>query len=315
MKMSKRTACGLAATGLMAGMALPASAASENMGWSDPGSNFSVGVSGACGASSGFRFQEDNSYSFDDGGLVTVNGTYIGSGGTSFDLTTVGSDAVATYPETGTQFVGDLAVTVSFRFTSADIVRTLVTITNTGLTDVTAVPVNIENDYGDNFGVFHVEGGTWRPSGTWFVTADTDSANANDYNYGPIFHLIDGPGSPESPATYALCNGTLIDESTPLFEDSAIGYLVDIPAGATRRIVVIQGSDVGGTVSSATTKAQTYDPASQTPGSGILSDLSAEDACTVVNWVFEGCGSSGGGSFPNPDYDYYMSRTDLPNTR
>jgi hypothetical protein len=48
-----------------------------------------------------------------------------------------------------------------------------------------------------------------------------------------------------------------------------------------------------------------------------LSDLSLEDACTVVNWVLEGCGSdeSPGGSYDfDIDIDHYRQPTELPDT-
>lgn len=326
--MIKKLVAGISIVGITVGVmgGLPATAVSQpidydpfgGVEWSDPNSNFAVGVKKACNTSDpGFSFRENGSNSFDAGGSVTVNGTSIGAIDTFFDLTTEGFDALARYPETGTMTAGDLGVSVSYRITSDDIVRTMVTITNNGASDATDVAINIENDFGDPFTIGHVDAGTWRPSGRWFVTT-YGSYGENDY--GPIFHLPDGPGSPESPATYALCTGTPLNLESGEFEDSVFGYLVDIPVGETRRIIIIQGVDVGAeSLQSIIDKAESYDPAAQTPGSGILSDLSDIDACTVVNWAFDVCGGGGDRSrspFIEFSLDPYQeaAAADLPDT-
>ncbi|MFM8855826.1 MAG: hypothetical protein ACKOI2_01200 [Actinomycetota bacterium] len=62
-----------------------------------------------------------------------------------------------------------------------------------------------------------------------------------------------------------------------------------------------------------TTKAEGLASSVPSPGNGIFGDLSAEDACTVVNWVFDGCGGT-----PAFDIDiyieHYLRESDLPNT-
>ena len=304
-------------------------AAPEPFPWSDPNSYFEIQSDGTCG-SNGFSFRDDNDYGFDTGGLVSVNGTYIGTGSMNFDLSSAGSDALAAY----SNLVGSvLGVTVSYRISTANIVRTMVTITNTGTTDAENVEVNIENSIPSDSRIYYVDGGTWRSSGDWFVvgeageSSDTPPSDPSEASPSPdypaSFHAPDGPGSPSSPATIATCDGTLRNlqaaESLSINEDELVfGYLVDIPAGQTRRLIVIQGvGDDDAVVDDVKDKGVDFDPAGQSPGSGLLSDLSDEDACTVVNWDFSACGGdSGGGSydFDDIDIDHYRQPTELPDT-
>ncbi len=318
--MLKKVVAGIAIMGTAAGFTggIPASAESTPLlsPWQDPNSVFEVReeYGGTCGPE-GFSFRDGDNYSFDNGGSVQVDGTYIGVGATAFDLTTVGADALATYPVTTPESVGDLAVSVSYRITSDNIVRTMVTITNTGTTDAADVPVTIESSPPDSSRIYYVDGGTWRSSGGWFVMGDDDPA-VGDYSYPPSFHAPDGPGSPLSPATIAVCDGTLRNlqavESVSISTSQLVfGYRVDIPAGETRRIVVFQGSGLSDeestvidTVATVTQKGQSFNPAGQTPGSGILSDLSCDDALTVVNWVFTGCG--GDDDSRGPFFDFSL---------
>jgi hypothetical protein len=303
-------------------------AASQSFPWSDPNSYFEIQNDNTCGLA-GFSFRDYNAYSLDNGGLVSVNGTYIGTGATQFDLSSADSDALAAY----SQVVGDLGVTVSYRISSANIVRTMVTITNNSTTDAVSVPVNIESTIPSDSRIYYVDGGTWRSSGDWFVVGeagepdDTPPSDPSEPSPSPdypaSFHAPDGPGSPASPATIATCDGTVRNlqaaESLSINVDELVfGYLVDIPAGQTRRLIVIQGAgDDGEVVSEVTQKGVDFDPAGRTPGSGILSDLSDADACTVVNWDFSVCGGdSGGGSYDFDDIDinHYRQPTELPDT-
>ena len=325
----KSAVAGIAILGIMGGVTggLPVSAADQSISppWLDPNSVFEVrGNRNTCGTNA-FSFRDNEKNSFDNGGLVKVDGMPIGSGATEIDLTPVDSDALATYPKTSTAPVGDLGVSVSYRITSGNIIRTMVTITNNGATDATSVPVSIESTVPSDSRVYHVLGDTWRSSGDWFVMGEDNSPTPSDYEYPPSFHAPDGPGSPESPATVEFCDGTprnlqsvepgLVNEVELVFD-----YLVDIPAGATRRILVIQGAGAStDSVATLTDSVEEFNPAGQTPGNGILSDLSDEDACTVVNWAFEVCG--GGSDFDidlDVDIDHYRRRaaeeSDLPDT-
>lgn len=337
--MTKKLLAGIAILGIVGGVTgeIPVSAASTSLPWDDPNSNVEVGGPGGLYAPttcsfSGFNFRDTSDNSFDNGGLVKVDGTYIGNGATTFDLTGVSgsTDALATYPETDSVPVGDLGVSVSYRITSGNIVRTMVTITNNGATDAIDVPVSIESSVVSGARAYHVDGGSWRSSGDWFVMAEADNPPSQpdpSPNHPPSFHAPDGPGSPESPATVASCDGTprnLQSAETGIVNDHELvfGYGVDIPAGATRRIVVIQGFGNNlETVTSLRLRVESFDPSGQTPGNGILSDLSDVDACTVVNWAFEVCGGGGGSDFDidlDVDIDHYQRRaaeeSDLPDT-
>lgn len=320
--MLRKVVAGIAIVGIATGVTgrTPASAAETGLSWSDPASVFEVREQyGTTCGSSGFSFRDEDNYSFDNGGLVTVEGTYIGTGATKFDLASAGSDALSTYPQIDTQQVGDLGVSVSYRTTSTNIIRTIVSITNNGTTDATDVKVNIENTVPSDSRVYYVDGGTWRSSGDWFVMGEEGFPDRSipwpSPEYPSSFHAPDGPGSPESPATIAVCNGSLrnlpLVEPTSGFNETELvfGYLVDIPVGATRRIMVIQGAGGDGdVVSDVIQKGQTFNPAGQTPESGILSDLRCDDALTVVNWDFSGCGSEGGGPQFSIDLDHYVRR-------
>ncbi len=287
-----------------------AHAALENLPWSDGGagaSDFQVQTGFYCGETGlGFRDNVDNG--FDMASLLGFGGTTVGASAASVDVTTVGTDSIATYTET----VGDYTVEISYRFTDDNIARTLVTITNNGATSAIGLPVSLVYDHGDTFAVRSVDGGTWRGSGDWFVMSENVASNVFD-NYKAVFHMPDGPGSPESPASVVDCAGPALSLSS-VNESIVYSYLVDIPAGESRRIVTLQG--MAPTADDVTTKVQNYSPGSQTPGSGILGDLSAEDACTVVNWVFDVCGS--GGDQPSYDIDIdisnYTRESDLPDT-
>jgi hypothetical protein len=288
-------------------------AASQSLPWSDGGTDFEVQDpqnSGSVCGQSGISIRDNEDYGFDVANLLSINGVGFGASATAVDVTTVGSDSVATYSGT----VGDLLITVSYRFAAGDLARTLVTITNQGTTTFSG-PVTLGFDTGDTFTVRSVSGGTWRNSGNWFVMSENGVASNVFDNYKAVFHLPDGPGSPESPASVTLCSGAVTVGTSS--EQIVYGYTVNVPAGESRRILVFQGMDP--TADGVTTEATSFGQASKSPGSGILSDLSLEDACTVVNWVLEGCGSdegSGGGSydFDDIDIDHYRQPTELPDT-
>ncbi len=286
-------------------------AATENLPWSDGGaglSDFQVQTDTVCGGT-GLGFRDEEDYGFDMASLLTVGGTTVGASATEVDVTTVGTDSIATY----TQTVGDYTVEISYRFTDDNIARTLVTITNNGATAATGLSVSMVYDHGDDYAVRSVDGGTWRGNGDWFVMSEDGVASNVFGSYKAVFHMPDGPGSPESPASLVECAGPALSLSSVTGE-IVYSYLVDIPAGESRRIVTLQGMAL--TADDVTTKVQNYSPASMTPGSGILGDLSAEEACTVVNWAFAGCGSGGG----QPSYDIdidisnYIRESDLPDT-
>ena len=290
----------------------PVSAATENLPWSDGGSGaskYQVQVSSTC-IGSGLGFRDDDSYGFDQGSVLTVGGTVVGSGTTSVDVTTVGSDSIATHSET----VGDLTVNVSYRFTDDDIARTLVTITNNGASTAVAVPVSLTYDHGDTFTVRSVDGGTWRNSGSWFVHSEAGVPTSQYDNYNAVFHFPDGPGSRESMASVTSCVGGSVNLNTDT-EYIVYGYVLDIPAGESRRILVFNG--LANTADAVTTKAESFTSAVLSPGGGILGDLLAEDACTVVNWAFAGCSSEGGGGSGydiDISIDNYIRESDLPDT-
>ncbi len=286
-------------------------AASENLPWSDGGagaSDFEVMNGFSCGAT-GLSFRDNEDYGFDRASLLTVGGTTVGASASAVDVTTDGTDSIATYSE----IIGDLTVEVIYRFTDDNIARTLVTITNNGANAATGLSVSMVYDHGDTFAVRSVDGGTWRGSGDWFVMSENGVASNVFDNYKAVFHMPDGPGSPESPASLVECAGPALSLSS-VTETIVYSYLVDIPAGESRRIVTLQG--MAPTADGVTTKVQNYSPGSQTPGSGILGDLSAEDACTVVNWVFDVCGSGGGQPTYDIDIDIsnYTRESDLPDT-
>ena len=288
-------------------------AANYVLPWADGGagaSDFEVKIGGNCGAT-GLTFRDNEDYGFDTASLLTVGGTTVGASATLVDVTTVGTDSIATHSEN----IGDLTVEVSYRFTDDNIARTLVTITNNGATASTGLTVSMVYDHGDVFAVRSVDGGTWRGSGDWFVMSENGVASNVFDNYKAVFHMPDGPGSPESPASLVECAGPALSLSS-VTETIVYSYLVDIPAGESRRIMTLQG--MAPTADGVTTGVQNYSPASMTPGSGILDDLSAEDASTVVNWVFDGSGS--GDDQPSYDIDIdidisnYTRESDLPDT-
>lgn len=303
---------GLIMSGILVAVAPggPVSAAAENLPWSDGGSgasNFQVQKDSACsGSGSGLGYRDDDSYGFDQGAVLTVGGTIVGSGATSVDVTTSGNDSIATYTET----LGDFTVVVSYRFTDDDIARTLVTITNNGASAAVAVPVTLAYNHGDTFTVRSVDGGTWRNSGNWFVQSESGVPTNQIDNYNAVFHFPDGPGSPESMASIITCIGGSVNVNTDA-EEIAYGYIVDIPAGESRRILVFNG--LANTADAVTTKAGSFASSVPLPGSGILGDLSEEDACTVVNWEF--CSSGGGSSYEvDIDISNYLRESDLPDT-
>jgi hypothetical protein len=297
-------------------------AQAASLPWSDD-SEFQVknGSADGCLGSGGLAFYDSGNNGIEPGGLVSVDGTVIGSGATTVVVTSSGTDSIATYSDT----IGTLGVEISYRFTDDNIARTLVTITNNGGSALTDLPVSIQNVFGDDFDIYHVDGGSWRSSGNWFVSGDSRGY------YSEVFHAPDGPGSPESMASVTNCAGSPLDPTSNDSGDMVFGYQMDIPAGESRRILVVQGLSYSGRASdiaptqpegvamikaAAIAKATAYYSVSLSPGSGIVSDLSAEDACTVVNWAFAGCGSGGG----QPSYDIdidisnYTRESDLPDT-
>jgi hypothetical protein len=291
----------------------PLHAASESLPWSDGGagpSDFAVSTDSFC-SSSGISFRDNVDYGFDGASLVKVNGTGVGASATTVDVSSIGSDSIATYSET----VGDLLVEVSYRFTDDNLARTLVTITNQGATAASALPIALLYDHGDTFTIRSVSGGTWRNSGNSFVMSEAGVATGVFDNYKAVFHLPDGPGSPESMASVVTCLGASVNVGDSV-EYVQYTYSLDIPAGESRRVLTFHGMDQ--TADGVTVKSQTLSQSLPSPGSGLLSDLSVEDACTVVNWAFEVCGSDGGSEgsfdFDDIDIDHYRQPTELPDT-
>lgn len=328
----KKAGVGLALATSVLVMNVGGVAQAESLPWTDD-SDFKV-LNGTVDADSdgwldgdgcpgfvGLGFYDHDNNGIEPGGTVVVNGAVIGAGATTVAVTSSGSDSIATYSQT----IGTLGVEISYRFTDNDISRTLVTITNNGGSALTALPVSIQNVFGDYFDIYHVDGGSWRSSGNWFVSGDSRGY------YSEVFHAPDGPGSPESMASVTNCAGSPLDPTSNDSGDMVFGYQVDIPAGESRRILVVQGLSYSGRANAiaptqpegvamikaaAIAKAAAFYSVSLSPGSGILGDLSAEDACTVVNWDFAGCGSGGGQ--PNYDIDIdisnYTRESDLPDT-
>jgi hypothetical protein len=303
---------GLVVVGLLSGAlaSSPVGAASENLPWTDGGagpSDYQVQVDSVCSFPAiGFRDNVDNG--FDHGGVFGFAGLApVGSGATTVDVTTSGTDSIVTYSETN----GDYTVDINYRFTDDNIVRTLVAVTNNGAVAATALPMALAYDHGDTFTVRSVDGGTWRNSGNWFTMSETGVASGVFDNYKAVFHLPDGPGTPESTASVGECAGAPVSLGA-VSEYITYVYLMDIPAGETRRLVVYNGIDP--TADGVATKAATFASSLPSPGSGLLGDLSAEDACTVVNWVFAGCSSGGESPSYDIDLDHYLQRSDLPDT-
>lgn len=309
----KKAGFGLALASSMLVMNVGGVAQAASLPWADD-SDFEVRKDSAC-SGSGLGYRDDSNNGFDQAGLVSVNGTVIGSGASTVDVTSSGTDSIATYSET----IGDLGVEISYRFTNDNISRTLVTITNNGVSALTDLPVNIQNDLGnDDFEIVHVSGGSWRSSGDWFVSSESRFPGY----YSEVFNVPDGPGSPESMASVTNCAGSALNLTTNADEFLVFGYQMDIPADESRRILIFQGVSMSGVdeasiIAAAVAKATAFDPGSQSLGSGILSDLSAEDACTVVNWAFAGCSSEGGGGSGydiDISIDNYIRESDLPDT-
>ena len=308
----KRVGFGAVVLGVVLLQGGPAHGASESLPWSDGGagpSDFEVDAESFC-TTSGISFKDNEDYGFDGASLVKVNGTGVGASATTVDVTTIGLDSIVTYSET----VGDLLVEVSYRFTDDNLARTLVTITNQGATAVSPLPVSLFYDHGDTFTIRSVSGGTWRNSGNSFVMSEAGVATGVFDNYKAAFHLPDGPGSPESMASVVTCLGGSLNVGDSA-EYVQYTYSLDIPAGESRRILTFHG--LHQTADGVTVKSQTFSQSLPSPGSGLLSDLSDEDACTVVNWDFSACGGdSGGGSydFDDIDIDHYRQPTELPDT-
>jgi len=287
-----------------------AHAASENLPWSDGGgglSDFQVKSGSAC-TSNGVGFRDDENYGFDMAGLLSVNGIPVGAAATAVDVTTNGTDSIATYTET----LGALAIAISYRFTDGNIARTLVTLTNNGSSLITGLPVDMQHSHSD-FGFQFMAGSTWRNSGDWFILNEEGVPSNTIDNYTAALHLPDGPGSPESVASIDACVGVPINNTTVGdINDVVYGYSIDIPAGESRRLLTYHG--IASTADALKSIAETFASSLPSPGSGLLSDLSETDACTVVNWDF--CGS--GGSQPEYDFDIdisnYQRESDLPDT-
>ncbi|MFM8855828.1 MAG: hypothetical protein ACKOI2_01210 [Actinomycetota bacterium] len=103
----KKVQVALVMSGTLLGLASggPVIAAAENLPWSDGGagaSKFQVQVDSAC-IGNGIGFRDDDSYGFDQGSVLAVGTTIIGSAATSVHVTTSGSDSIGNYSET----VGD----------------------------------------------------------------------------------------------------------------------------------------------------------------------------------------------------------------
>jgi hypothetical protein len=135
-----------------------------------------------------------NDDAFDGGGVLTVDGTFVGDDDDSVEETTNGGDTtLAMTPQT----ISGLQVDLSFRIIGTDgVIRELLTLTNPTAAPITA-EVTTESNWGAD-GATSIAGtssgdATFTTADRWMVATEGATEPAGDAIPGAVFY---GPGSP-----------------------------------------------------------------------------------------------------------------------
>lgn len=138
----------------------------------------------------------------------------------------------------------------------------------------------------------------------WFITSDAppdDASTAANQGDPVILHAVMSPGQVAESAAADRVFGDCVDGGQP-GSRIRVRFELDVPAGATRRILLIDELHPSGT--SAQSASATYDSPLST-ADPLVAHLSAAELAEVVNFTFAapaggGGGGGGGGGVPQP---------------
>lgn len=230
--------------------------------------------SGRCDSSPGLTVKDASLQglidAFDNGLSVWVNGA-IFTPGRTVDVT--GSTLTA-----GPQPVAGANVSVQYFASSSATLRTVASFEN-----ASASPLSLSVSWVTNFGsdadttVRRTSSGGATPTAAdrWLVTSDRSDPPKTLASA----HVFGGPGPigapPQGVATTVFdCAGT---------QGLLVGYTVNVPAGATRRLLFFNQVSTTSAGALAAASALATNPA---PGSELLSGLAATQLGEIVNWSF-----------------------------
>lgn len=239
---------------------------------------------GSCSATPGLGFADafspTGSDAFDYAGMVWVDGTQVADDDGTVDRTTDAGDLVLTADPAS---LSGLDATMQFRlFSTGDLVRTLVTLTNPTESAIGA-DVSIAHNFGSD-GSTQVIGSssgdtTFGADDRWLVTSDNPTAGSDPVNTSVFF----GPGAvAETPtavsSTVFSCSGT---------EGALATFAVSIPAGATRHLAFFNRiTGGGGDVQNSDVVADAVDfdvsPASTEP---LFAGIASGELGNILNWA------------------------------
>ncbi len=237
---------------------------------------------------------------FDDAGLVNIDGSYfVVPGGDNGPVDLTGATL-----QTPTAASGVVDVSVQWQGAGPGTIRELVSLTNTGATDLTQ-DVVIETNLGSDGETTLQAASTGDISGyptnaRWFATSDSDTDPTSDPT---IVSVATGPGTVQSPGTIAECpdgpgpgaaakkadsavapTPDVVATGTPLdTDDFTYHYNVAIPAGQTRYLMVFWSLHETIAESVAAGPAWNTNP---TAGSEALAGITPEQLALIVNWAF-----------------------------
>ncbi len=234
---------------------------------------------------------------FDGAGLVNVAGSY-------FEVPEPDTvDLTGATLQTPTATTGPLDVNVQWQGAGPGTIRELVSLTNTGATDLTQ-DVVIETNLGSDLMTTLQASSTGDISGyptnaRWFATSQGDTEPLGD---PAIVAVATGPGTVQSPGTILDCPDTdsLAEKSAkdaptaPAGDVVATGfplgteyftyrYNVAIPAGETRYLMVFWS--LHETIAESVAAGPAWDT-NPTAGSEALAGITPEQLSQIVNWAF-----------------------------